>query len=110
MSLIFEKAASILTQVAKEPTSESVTLFLQAFDWFLRGRNLEMAESVCRQAIAQDPGDPNAHRALAQLLNAEGRRYEAREHVIELIRLGAVSPREVLSLIDLSGPFDLVSL
>ena len=105
----FEKAASILTQVAKEPTSESVTLFLQAFDWFLRGRNLEMAESVCRQAIAQDPGDPNAQRALAQLLNAEGRRYEAREHVIELIRLGAVSPREVLSLIDLSGPFDLVS-
>ncbi|WP_442506463.1 FG-GAP-like repeat-containing protein [Novipirellula sp. SH528] len=44
-----------------------------------------------------------------QLFNAQGRRFETREHIEELIRLKAVNWNETLSLIDLRGPFTLVT-
>jgi tetratricopeptide (TPR) repeat protein len=105
----FSKAAGIAQKVASEPIPDPTTPLMKAFDWYLRDADLAKAEQVCLQAIQDSPDDPRSHRALAQLLNAEGRRFEASKHVQQLIRLGNAFPREVLSLIDLSGPFDLVS-
>ncbi len=105
----YSQAAVIALEISRQPIPDPVSPMMKAFDWYLRDLKLERAEAVCRLAIQRAPGDARAHRALAQLLNGEGRRYEASQHVTELIRLGAALPREVLSLIDLSGPFELVS-
>lgn len=105
----FKEAAKLAVEVAGEPIPDPIMPLMKAFDWYLRDLDLQMAEQVCVLAIQGDPSDPRPRRALAQLLNAEGRRYEASQQVEDLIRLGAAFPREILSLIDLSGPFDLVS-
>ncbi|MDB4331792.1 FG-GAP-like repeat-containing protein [bacterium] len=105
----YAKAAELAIEIAREPIQDPVAPLIKAFDWYLRAADLGLAEETCRLAVEMIPEDARAHRALAQLLNAEGRRYEASQQVMELIRLGAVLPREVLSLIDLNGPFELVS-
>ena len=105
----FKRAAELAVEVAEETISDPVTPLMKAFDWYLRALDLQMSERVCFLAIQENLADPRPRRALAQLLNSEGRRYEASQQVKELIRLGAAFPRELLSLIDLSGPFDLVS-
>ena len=105
----YKRAAELAVEVAGEPIPDPIMPLMKAFDWYLRDLDLEMAEQVCVLAIEGDPTDPRPRRALAQLLNAEGRRYEASQQVQDLIRLGAAFHREILSLIDLSGPFDLVS-
>lgn len=93
------------TQPPLDPVAERLT----AFDSHLRAGELESAEADLRSAIELAPGDPRGHRTLAQLLNAQGRRYEASQHVRELARSGVITPHELLSLVDLSGPFQLVS-
>ncbi len=88
---------------------DGVTDIPQAFDAALRGGDQEAAEAIVIHGIANDPDNPTLRRLLAQLLNAQGRRFEAREHVLHLIRLRVIHPHELLSLIDLSGPFSLVT-
>ena len=105
----FKRAAELAVEVAGESIPDPIMPLMKAFDWYLRDLDLRMAEQVCVLAIQGDPSDPRPRRALAQLLNAEGRRYEASQQVKDLIRLGAAFHREILSLIDWSGPFDLVS-
>ncbi len=61
------------------------------------------------RALELNANDPRFHRVMARLLNSEGRRYESRQHVLALVRLGSVTHRELLSLIDLGSPFRLIS-
>ena len=100
-----ETAVTLSTLQVRDPNNE----LLQAFQWHLRAGDLQMAERDLRLAIERVPNDARVHRTLAQLLDSQGRRYEARSHVLVLARQNVVSPRELLSLIDLSGPFELVS-
>ena len=106
----FSDAARIATELAKLDGERGLEDWLAAFDWHLRASELMAAEQDLREALRLAPEDPRVHRTMAQLLNAEGRRFESRQYILNLIRLNAAQPRELLSLVELGGPFRLVSL
>jgi tetratricopeptide (TPR) repeat protein len=105
----FNEAAQIAVTLSTLDVPDPIGELLQAFTWHLQAANPTSAEADLRRAITVASHDPRGHRSMAQLLNSEGRRFEAHQHVLALARLGAISPRELLSLIDQSGPFQLVS-
>ncbi len=106
----FADAARIARELAKLNGEQGVEDWLTAFDWHLRSNQLAAAEQDLQEAIRVAPDDPRTHRTMAQLLNAEGRRFEARQYILNLIRLNAAQPRELLSLVELGSPFMLVAL
>jgi len=106
----FAGAAKIANELGKLNGVQGVEDWLTAFDWHLRASQLAEAEADLREAIRVAPDDPRTHRTMAQLLNAEGRRFESRQFIVNLIRLNAVQPRELLSLVELGSPFMLVAL
>lgn len=105
----FADAAEVAIKLSMLDIPDPATELLRAFEWHLRSGDAESAEEDLRRAIELNSSDPRVHRNMAQLLNSQGRRFEAHAHVLTLARLGAIMPRELLSLIDLSGPFQLVS-
>ncbi len=105
----FDDAATIAIRIASLDVPDPANELLQAFDWHLRAGKPQASENDLRHALKLAPDDPRVHRTMAQLLNSQGRRFEARPHVITLARLGVVTNRELLSLIDISGPFELAS-
>lgn len=106
----FVDAAGIARTLGKLNGAAGVEDWLTAFDWHLRAGELVAAEEDLQEAIRVAPDDPRTHRTMAQLLNAEGRRFESRPFIVNLIRLNAAQPRELLSLVELGSPFMLVSL
>ncbi|KAA5541866.1 RNA-binding protein [Roseiconus nitratireducens] len=103
------EAAAIAESLAETGEFDPAAVLLRAFDWYLRCGDYAAAEKSLRRAVELMPDDVQVHRSLAELLNAQGRRLEASEHIRELIRLRAIRPNEILSLIDLRGPFALAS-
>jgi len=103
------EAAAIANELAEIDIPNAGEILVKAFDWNLRGGGYEAAEANLNRAIELVPDNVTVRRLLAQFLNAQGRRFETREHVLHLIRLLAVLPDEILSLIDLSGPCSLAS-
>ena len=85
------------------------TIVAQIFTWYIELGEFDAAERVARQAIESDRTNINGHRVLAQLLCAQGRRLEAREPLLELIRLSSATPQELFALVDLSNPCRIVS-
>ena len=106
----FADAARVARVIAEIRGAQGVEDWLTAFDWHLRASDLEAAEEDLKEAIRVTPDDPRTHRTMAQLLNAEGRRFESRPFVVNLIRLSAAQPRELLSLVEQASPFMLVAL
>jgi tetratricopeptide (TPR) repeat protein len=90
-----------------EATADRVMQHLLAFETDLKAGNYLACEQDLYKAIQTDPSDQRGHRYLAQLLNAQGRRFESHEHIIALEMLGGMDHAEALSLIDLGGPFRL---
>jgi tetratricopeptide (TPR) repeat protein len=105
----FCEAAEVAYKLAGVDPRNAIDVLLRAFDLNLRCGNFPAAEASLNDALERAPRDPRVRRLLVQLLNAQGRRHEATEHVIELMRLRAIGPQEMLSLIDVSGPFLIVS-
>ncbi|WP_167546764.1 FG-GAP-like repeat-containing protein [Stieleria maiorica] len=103
------RAAELAATVAEADPTRGSEILVRAFDWNLRCGDFSAAEANLQRAVELDNMNVQTHRLLAQLFNAQGRRYEASRHVRQLIRLRAVQPNETLSLIDLQGPFYLVS-
>lgn len=106
----FADAARVARAIGKINGAQGVEDWLTAFDWHLRASDLAAAEEDLQEAIRVGPDDPRTHRTMAQLLNAEGRRFESRPFIVNLIRLNAAQPRELLSLVELASPFMLVQL
>ncbi len=77
----------------------------QAADWLMDAGRLPEAEARFENMIERYGNLPPLHRRMASLLNSQGRRLEAAEHVRQLIRLGDVTEKELLSLTTLSVPF-----
>ncbi|MEE2936510.1 MAG: FG-GAP-like repeat-containing protein [Planctomycetota bacterium] len=103
------EAGDLAVRVAELEPALAPSMLVRAFDLHLRCKKFDVAESDLKRAVAINPNVPQVHRLLAQLLNAQGRRIEASQHVRELIRLRDIQPNELLSLIDLRGPFLLAS-
>ncbi|MDG2220223.1 MAG: FG-GAP-like repeat-containing protein [Rubripirellula sp.] len=103
------EAGDLAVRVAELDSSLAPSMLVRAFDLHLRCKKFDVAERDLKRAVAVNADVPQVHRLLAQLLNAQGRRIEASQHVRELIRLRDIQPNELLSLIDLRGPFLLTS-
>lgn len=105
----FSEAAELAIQVAESDPSSASMMLLAAFQCHLRCQDFVQAEADLFRAVSVSPNDAQIHRLLAQFLNAQGRRIEASRHVRQLIRMKNIQHTEVLSLIDLRGPFPLLS-
>ncbi len=105
----FGRAAELAERVAEIDPVNAPKILVNAFDWRIKVGDFSAAEANLRNGLRLEPENVGINRLLAQLLNAQGRRYEASQYVRELIRLRAVTPIEILSLVDLSGPFYLAS-
>ena len=101
----FSEAAELAIQVAESDPSSASMMLLAAFQCHLRCQDFVQAEADLFRAVSVSPNDAQIHRLLAQFLNAQGRRIEASRHVRQLIRMKNIQHTEVLSLIDLRGPF-----
>jgi tetratricopeptide (TPR) repeat protein len=104
----YRQAAEFAVQAAEAAPGTAGNFLIRAFDLYLRSGDFRAAESSLDALLESNPDSVEAHRLLAQLLTAQGRRFAASEHVLQLIRAGAVQRNEVLSLVDRSGPFLLV--
>lgn len=105
----YDKAAEIAVELATLDVPDPIAELMLAFEWHLRAADPVAAESDLRRAIEISPSDPRGHRFMAQLLNSQGRRFEASAHALELARDGSILPREALSMIERSGPYQIVS-
>ena len=104
----YREAAEIANTLAELGIPDPIGELLRAFDWHLRGGDAGAAELDLVRAIAIAPEDPRGHRTMAQLLNSQGRRFEAHRHVLALASLNSITHLELMSLIDMGGPFQLV--
>ena len=104
---LHSEASDLIEQI---PAGEVVARgqIAEAFDSLLQSKRFDQAERFLRDCIDSSPESPTPHRLLAQLLNSQGRRFEASQSVQQLIRLRSISRHELLSLIDIAGPFLLV--
>jgi len=105
----FPQAAELALQIVESNPVNAVQMLLVAFQCHLKCQEFALAEADLMRAVAASPGNAQIHRILAQFLNAQGRRIEASRHVRQLIRMKNVQHPEVLSLVDLRGPFPLTS-
>ena len=105
----FREAGDLAVRVAETDASIAGPMLMVAFHCHLRCQEFTMAEADLVRAVKVSPNVVQVHRLSAQFLNAQGRRMAASKHVRELIRMKDVQQLEVLSLIDLRGPFLLMS-
>ena len=103
------EAATLAERLAELDPENASQVLVKAFDWRLRTGRHRRAERNLRAAIRARPDAGYLHRSMAQFLNAQGRRFEAGHHSRMLARLDEISRQELLSLVDISGPFSLVS-
>ncbi len=104
----FQDAALTAETLFDSAEGDRRALTQQLFYWWLRGQDPSRAESLLIRQLKNDPGDHQARRSLAQLLNSQGRRFEGSMHVRKLVRENVATHHELMSLIDLAGPFNLV--
>ena len=105
----YASAADIHRQLAEQATDGRLNLLLQAFDWNARAGRFDEAEKNMLRAIEAGIDDSRAAQVLCQLYNSQGRRHEACRQALQLARTGAMNSEELQSLLDRSGPFQLVS-
>ena len=103
------EAALLARQVAEADPASAAQMLLLAFECHLRSQEFVLAEADLKRAEELSSGSPQIHRVMAQFFNAQGRRIEASRHVRQLIRMKNIQHPEVLSLVDLRGPFPLSS-
>ena len=103
------EAAAFAAQIAEADPASAAQMLLLAFECHLRCQDFVLAEADLKRAEEISPRSPQVHRVLAQFLNAQGRRIEASRHVRQLIRMKNIQQPEILSLVDLRGPFPLSS-
>lgn len=105
----YAAAADLHRQLASREIPGRLNLLLQAFEWNARAGRFDEAEQNMLLAIEWGIGDFRAAQVLCQLYTSQGRRHEACEQALQLARMGALTPEELFSLLDRSGPFQLVS-
>ena len=105
----YAAAADLHRQLSNREIPGRLNLLLQAFDWNARAGRFDEAENAMLRAIELGIDDSRAARVLCQLYTSQGRRHEASRQALRLARMGAMKSEELHSLLDRSGPFQLVS-
>ncbi|MEO1529865.1 MAG: FG-GAP-like repeat-containing protein [Planctomycetota bacterium] len=100
------EAAEALSTAMPEDAGK---ILVRAHYWYIETKRFADAERVLRTAAENDSTNVEAHRSLASLLCAQGRRSESVEPLKQLIRLRVAQPNELMALVDIKSPFQLVS-
>ncbi|MCA9137024.1 MAG: VCBS repeat-containing protein [Planctomycetales bacterium] len=98
----FAGGIELLSTIPEDHPDAGLPALGQSADWCLYSGQFEAAEARYRRILRRVPEAAMAHRQLAVLLNRQGRRHEAAEHVRHLCRLGDIRQDELHSLIVLS--------
>lgn len=79
-------------------------LWLEA-EWLADAHRYAAAEAKLKRMLKISSGASRVHRKLATMLNHQGRRMEAAEHLRALARCGDISEKELFAMNTLSDPF-----
>lgn len=101
------EAIAFYERVPDDAGREKVVALGAAGDLYLAlGRTAE-AERCFREVLNRDPGQIEAHRRLAALLVAHGRRWESAPHLFELVRRRQYSIHDLALLANLESLYEL---
>jgi tetratricopeptide (TPR) repeat protein len=95
-------AVSLLESIPADHPEAGLAAIGQAADWCVELEQFERAEERYRAILARVPQATVAHRQLAWLLNRQGRRHEAAEHLKQLCKLGDIRGDELHGLMVVS--------
>ncbi len=96
------EAIELLEAIPEDHPDAGLPALGQAADWCMEVERYGDAEQKYLRVLSLLPDEALPHRKLAYLLNRQGRRQEAAEHVRELCKLGDVRQDELHSLIMLN--------
>ena len=102
-----QSAITFLDSISPDDLEAGLPALGQAADWCIDLKRYRDAESRYRKILKIAPNATIAHRRLARLLNRQGRRHEAADHLRELCRLGDVRQDELHALIVLSDAMSI---
>jgi len=105
----YDEAANTVITLVKVDDRKAGVLLVRAFNWHLRAKNFTAAERDLLTLLELQPDNVEAHRLLATLYCAQGRRFEADEHLKMVVRAGQATTIEILATVDLPGPFSLAT-
>ena len=100
------EAIKLLGQIPSTEKNAWLPALGQAAEWLCQVGDLPSAEIRLKELLQSVPNAVAAHRFLVRIYNAQGRRWETREHIYTLVRAGDFRQEELTMLIDLSEPFD----
>ncbi|MCO8122299.1 FG-GAP-like repeat-containing protein [Stieleria sp. TO1_6] len=95
-------AIELLRSIPTDHPEAGLPALGQTADWLLQLERYDEAEQSYRMVLEHSPQAAVAHRQLAYLLNRQGRRHEAADHIRLLCRQGNVRQDELHALIHLS--------
>lgn len=76
-----------------------------AVDWFVDVADYESAQAILSSVLHQDPNQKSAHRKMAELFHAQGRRFDAATHLRTLARLNDATEKELFAMNSFREPF-----
>lgn len=98
----YAEAIELLEGIPIEHPEAGLPAIGQSADWCMASGKFAKAEQKYMSFLNRVPGSTMAHRKLAYLLNRQGRRHEAAEHIKELCLAGDVQESELHTLMSLS--------
>ncbi len=99
------EAVGLLDQIPTDHPEAGLAALGQSAEWFCQIGDLSSAEKRLRQLLEKAPGALPAHRLLVRVLNVQGRRWESRSHLYELVRGVNFNRDEIVMMIDYTEPF-----
>ena len=98
-------AVKILDSIDNSDSQSKIKALRLAVDWCIDANQFDEAQSRLEQ-LAEIPSERiQAHRQLALILNNQGRRIEAAEHLRALAQSGAIHEKELIAMNCYSQPF-----
>ena len=97
-----EAAIEIIGAIPQDHPEAGLPALGQAADWCMSAGKYEEAEANYKKVLTRTPYFTLAHRQLAFLLNRQGRRHEAAQHIRQLCLLGDVRQDELHALSSIS--------
>jgi tetratricopeptide (TPR) repeat protein len=104
----FPEAIALLDKIPSDDSQAGLPALGQGAEWALQLGDLRTAEERLLRIVQLAPTSPlrpMVARMLTQIYNVQGRRWEAGQQVMELIRRGDFNERELLMMVNLREPF-----
>ncbi|MEE2936509.1 MAG: FG-GAP-like repeat-containing protein [Planctomycetota bacterium] len=98
-------ALESLESIKSDDLEKMAELRWLAVDLLVDANEYAMAELKLQQLLQETKNVVRVHRKLASILNNQGRRIEAGQHLRELAKLGEIRERDLVAMTTLSSPF-----